>query len=84
VRIWAYPAVIMLFKLLENKIWVNPMFCPAACEVNYPSIIISIDKDIVRLRITPYYPNILKFLDDVFNLTCQFLPSRKYDGVDVN
>ncbi len=60
------------------------MFCPAPSEVYYPSIIIPIDEDIVRLRITPYYPNIVKFLDDVFDLACSFLPLRECDGVDVN
>ena len=41
------------------------MFCPASSEVNYPSIVASVDEDIVRLRITPYYSNIMKFLDDL-------------------
>ena len=67
-----------------RQIWVNPMLCPAPSEVNYPSIIIPIDKDIVRLCITPYYPNIVKFLDGVFDLACPFFPPRKCDGVDVN
>ena len=60
------------------------MFCPAPSEVNYPSVIISIDEDIVRLRITLYYLNIVEFLDDVFDLACPYLPPRECDGVDVN
>lgn len=44
------------------------MFCPAASEVNYPIVVVPIDEDIVHFRITPYYPNIVEFLDDVCDL----------------
>lgn len=60
------------------------MFCSALSEVNYSSVIIFIDEDIVCLHITSYYLNIVKFLDDVFNLTCLFLSLRKCDNVNVN
>ena len=49
------------------------MFCTAPSGVNYPSIIVSIDENIVRLRIISYYLNVVKFLDNVFDLTCHFL-----------
>ncbi len=59
------------------------MFCPASSEVNYPSIVASVDEDIVRLRITPYYSNIMKFLDDLFDLAGPFLPPRECESATV-
>lgn len=60
------------------------MFCLTPFEVNYLSIIIFIDKNIVRLRITLYYLNIVKFFDGIFDLVCLFLFSRECDGVNIN
>ena len=49
------------------------MFCPASSEGNYPSVVVSVDENIVRPRITPYYSDIRKCLDGLFDLACPFL-----------